>query len=346
MARVAAHLGAAALALFVSSVGAGRGYAVPPEVNLSPTIGVLSVPIADAGSPCDVLGARAAAAPATAARTSCFTAFYARWVEAAGARAVLIPFDAAPDVLAALLDSVNGVLLTGGSLEAAGLAFDAPYMVAAAAVLAAAKRKNDAGLFFPIHGTCQGFQVLALLGARNASVLSYAAFDAENLALPLDISWDGHHSSRIFAADSAPAAAVDTLMLFNATLNMHHDGVAVADWVASAALGDAYILASTNVDRAGRAFASTLEAWDYPITGTQWHPERVLFEWRDNGADHSARSVAANYYIGTFFIADARRNWQNFTDAALFARFSSYTFPLVSAPDAATSGYQWIVTDF
>jgi len=331
-----------ALALCASLAAAGRGYAVPPEVNAAPIIGILSIPIADAGSPCDV---RAARAPGARAATSCFTAFYSRWVEAAGARAVLIPFDAAPSVLAALLDSVNGVLLTGGGLEAAGLAFDAPYMVAAAAVLAAARRKNDAGVFFPVHGTCQGFQVLALLGARDARVLSFGAFDAEDLALPLDISWDGHHAARVFAADAAPPGVVTTLMGENATLNLHRDGVAVADWAASTALQEAYILVSSNFDRAGRAFVSTLEAWTYPITGTQWHPERALFEWRDNGADHSGAAIAANYYMATFFVADARRNAQRFNDSALLQRYSTYSFPLVSAADAATSGYQWIVTD-
>jgi len=218
-------------------------------------------------------------------------------------------------------------------------------MVAAAAVLAAARRKNAAGVFFPVHGTCQGFQVLALLGAANASVLSYGALDAEDLALPLDVSWDGHHASRLLAADGAPADVVATLMGENATLNLHRDGVLVSSWQASAALGEAYILVSSNFDRAGRAFVSTLESWALPVTGTQWHPERALFEWRDNGADHSGAAVAANYYVATFFVADARRNTQNFTDAALLARYSTYSFPLVSAADAATSGYQWIVAD-
>jgi len=308
---------------------------LPPALNAFPTIGILSVPISSADSPCET-------EPRWAAnRSSCFTTFYIRWVESAGARAVLIPYDSPPAVLAALLDSVNGVLLTGGELE--DLAFDTPYMVAAASVLAAARAKAAAGVFWPVHGSCQGMQVLSLLVAGDQAVLSKNAFDAENYSLPLDATWDGHHSSRLLSADTAPADAVATLTGSPSTLNLHHDGVRVADFAASDALGAFFVLVSTNFDRRGAAFVSTLEAWELPIVATQWHPERPQFEWRAVGADHSAATIRAMQYVASFFVDDARRNNQTFTDAALFAKYSVFSYPVVSAGDAATSGYQYIV---
>lgn len=134
-------------------------------------------------------------------------------------------------------------------------------------------------------------------------------------------------------------------MTKNVTLNLHHDGVAVSRWVENTALQKMFILVSTNFDRAGKAFVSTLEGWTYPITGTQWHPERNQFEWRDNSANHASEAITAVQYLANFFVTDARRNNQTFTDAALFARLSVFSYPWVNAPDAATSGYQWIVTD-
>lgn len=305
---------------------------LPPPLNSLPTIGILSVPTASADSPCATLSAE----------TSCFAAFYSRWVMSAGARAVLLPYDAPAGVLASLLDSVNGVLLTGGSLE--DLAFDTPYMLAAAAVLAAAREKNDAGIFFPVHGTCQGMQVLALLAAGDQHILSENAFDAENMSLPLDVTWDGHHSSRLLSATTAPADVISTLMSKPSTLNLHHDGVRVADFEASKPLADFFVLVSTNFDRNGSAFVSTMEAWDYPIVATQWHPERPQFEWRLGiGASHAADTIRAMQYVASFFVDDARRNNQSFADEALLAKYSVFSYPLVNAADAATSGYQWIV---
>ena len=82
-----------------------------------------------------------------------------------------------------------------------------------------------------------------------------------------------------------------------------------------------YVLVSTNFDRRGQAFVSTMEGWDYPIVGTQWHPERNAYEWRDlfSPEAHSPEAVAAMQYMATFFVTDARRNAQAFADPALFA---------------------------
>ena len=168
--------------------GGGALADVPPQLaGARPVIGVLSVPLSGGDAArCETAAARVdagrrRAADAPALNTSCFSAFYFRWLEAAGARALILPYDAEPALLAQLLDGVNGALLTGGELDAAGLAFDAPYMVAARQVLDTARRKVDAGVFFPVHGTCQGMQVIALLASGNASIMSYSAFDAENM---------------------------------------------------------------------------------------------------------------------------------------------------------------------
>jgi gamma-glutamyl hydrolase len=326
--------------LFLSSAvllltgSASKSRDLPPQVNDAPTIGILSVPVAQA-SPCQTRSILAGS-------LSCFTTFYMKWVESAGARAVIIPVDADEATVHALLDSVNGVLFTGGGLE--NLTFSSPYMVQAKRIYDVVLAKNTNGTYFPLHGTCQGFQVLSLLTSQNSSVMSYYAFDSEDLSLALDISWDGHHASRIFNVETAPADIVDTLGNKPVTSNLHHDGVAVADFANNAALSSFYILVSTNFDRKGKAFVSTIEAWEYPVTGTQWHPERNQFEWRPStNMNHSPDAIEAMLYMAKYFVGNARRNSQSFADNALFQRYSVFSYPIVSDVDAATSGYQWLV---
>ena len=42
----------------------------------------------------------------------------------------------------------------------------------------------------------------------------------------------------------------------------------------------------------GKTFMSTLEAVNYPIYITQWHPEKVQFEWdSQEGINHSYVSI-------------------------------------------------------
>lgn len=90
---------------------------------------------------------------------------------------------------------------------------------------------------------------------------------------------------------------------------------------------------------------STLEAFDYPITATQWHPERPQFEWRTGmNINHSADAVSAMQYVANFFVSDARRNNQSFdANPDLLERYSVYSYPVAGAPDQATSGYQYYI---
>jgi hypothetical protein len=50
-------------------------------------------------------------------------------------------------------------------------------------------------------------------------------------------------------------------------------------WQGSASLKSFFQLLSTNVDRKGKAFVSSVEAFNFPIYATQWHPERPQFDW-------------------------------------------------------------------
>ena len=145
--------------------------------------------------------------------------------------------------------------------------------------------------------------------------------------------------------ETLTVSVVDTLGSQNSTINLHHDGVPVSLFEASAALSGFYILVSTNFDRLGKAFVSTVEAWDYPITATQWHPERNALEWRDEIAPsaHSPSAIAAMHYMATYFVTDARRNAQAFANQSLLAKYSVLAYPVVGAADAALSGFQWLV---
>ena len=89
---------------------------------------------------------------------------------------------------------------------------------------------------------------------------------------------------------------------------------------------------STNKDRQGSEFVSMIEAFKYPIFGSQWHPEKNNFEWGTKlgpGAiPHGADATAVSQYAANFVVAAARRSEHAFAspgaeDAAFrFARRS------------------------
>lgn len=78
---------------------------------------------------------------------------------------------------------------------------------------------NDKGDFFPIWGTCLGFETISILGAKDPKVLS-SGFDSENLPLALDLTSDAG-TSRLLG--ETPAVR-DLLANYNVTMNNHVSG--------------------------------------------------------------------------------------------------------------------------
>lgn len=201
----------------VLCVLAAAAHVAQASVFTGPIIAVLGVP---ADVSCDSL--RTAPGDPADAGASCFTVYYTKWLEQQGARVVGIPYDADNATLQTLLDSVNGVLFTGGGLS---LRPSTQYYQTASAIFQHVIAKNDAGVPLPLHGTCMGFQLLAILAANDSSVLLHNAFDSEDISLPLELTAAAKDSPLLA---KAPARILAILTQQNVTNNLHHDGVAPA----------------------------------------------------------------------------------------------------------------------
>eukprot|EP00929_Paragymnodinium_shiwhaense_P108157 TRINITY_DN74482_c0_g1_i1.p1 TRINITY_DN74482_c0_g1~~TRINITY_DN74482_c0_g1_i1.p1 ORF type:complete len:379 (-),score=65.99 TRINITY_DN74482_c0_g1_i1:427-1503(-) len=280
------------------------------SVVAGPWIGILGLP---ANVECDSFSAASSAAMTTMQLTggrSCFTNVYAKWVESAGARAVGIPYDAYDTnqtMLGELLTSVNGVLFTGGNLNLSDTG--SAYYRTGKYIFEWVKKVNDEGTFYPLTGHCMGFQYLNILAANdNSSVLLTGVFDSEDLSLPLDLTSGGERSRWI---ERMPASVLETFTKERSTTNLHHDGVTPHTFNGSEALRSFFRVISTNADRKGKVFISTVEAKRYPIVAMQWHPERNAFQWTPSGnISHSPSAVAANYWTAMDLIEAAWKNVQ------------------------------------
>ncbi len=127
------------------------------------------------------------------------------------------------------------------------------------------------GDYFPLWGTCQGFQLLSVLAAQDQSVLLRNYYDSYNYSIPLVLTSNAA-SSRLFNALSSET--VKTLTQKNVTQNLHHNGVLPKSFTENANLAKVFTLLSVNTDRKGTPFGSTMEGKELPFYSTQWHPER------------------------------------------------------------------------
>ena len=283
-----------ALACVASTASAG-----PAASNFRPIIGVVSEPVVPENQ--QVSGKKP---------TSYIAASYVKYLEMAGARVVPIVYDQPADQIQKLLEGINGVLFPGGG---ASLQPDSPFFQSASRIFQFAVSSTDSGKYFPVWGTCLGFQFLSIMGAgKNNSILS-SGFDSEDLPLPLNFTANAANS-KLFK--NVPDFVVENLRTKAITMNAHHSGVAPLAGANNKQFSDFYSVLSTNNGRQGKEFISTIEAKDYPIYGTQYHPEKINFEWvvEKEPIPHSFDAVVASQYFANFFVNEARKSSQTLTN--------------------------------
>lgn len=231
-------------------------------------------------------------------------AAYVKYVESSGGRVVPIKNNLSHDELSNLFNSINGVLFPGGDVDVV----DSGYAKTGEIIVKLAKKAFDKGDYFPLWGTCLGFQFLATAVSGTSSILSSS--DAENLVLPLDFS-RGYKESRMFSSMSSKLAKY--LSTASTTVNLHRNCVTTASFDGNMKLTQFFRVLSTNYDRNQKHFVSTMEGIKYPFYATQWHPEKNSFEWtKALKIPHEAMSIEVTQYFSNFFINETRSNNHKF----------------------------------
>jgi len=263
--------------------------------NLRPVIGIMTQPIT--GTPFG---------------KSYLAASYVKYLEGAGAQVVPVRYDAPKSNLTEIFTGLNGLLFPGGG---ASLALSSPYFQASEFMWNLAMNANMKGDFFPVWGTCLGFQLISIL-VGNESVLS-SGFDSENY--PIALSFVSNATdSRLFSTGACPQYVYNALGTQPITMNNHQDGVTPEAFYGSSAMTSFYRVMSTNVDRKGREFVSTIEAFNMPVYGSQWHPEKNIYEWNaDEAIPHSLEAVLSAQYVADFFVNEARKSNHSYSASQL-----------------------------
>jgi gamma-glutamyl hydrolase len=97
-------------------------------------------------------------------------------MELGGALPIYIPYNISSEELYPILEQVNGIFFTGGSIDLSDLFTDAlhPYTITAKKIYDYALKSNDNGVYFPIIGICQGMELLHILVANDTKALGWS----------------------------------------------------------------------------------------------------------------------------------------------------------------------------
>ncbi len=237
---------------------------------------------------------------------------YATWIGQAGGRVLPILLGQTKEYYDQIFAKTNGILFPGGNQ---GINPDEIYTEEGEYLWNLAKQANDQGDYYPIWGTCLGFEELAVLETGNGDVISDDVV-ATNLALSLRFT-PGARKSRLFRSFSP--RLIWALRSQKITFNSHDHGLLVTEFISNPELNNFFRMLSYNKAPAGQFFVSTMEAKRYPFYGTQWHPEKNNFEWSQNedysNIPHTPNAISASQASAHFFLSEARKSQHIYPEA-------------------------------
>ncbi|XP_062231891.1 gamma-glutamyl hydrolase 2-like [Phragmites australis] len=272
------------------SAGRGdRACTSPPDPTIydRPVIGIVSHP-----------GDGASGRISNGTSTSYIAASYVKFVEAAGARVIPLVYNEPEERLLEKLSLVNGVLFTGGS-EKQGL-----YFETIKEVFQYVLDRNDAGDPFPLFAQCLGFELVSMIVSKDNNILE--TFDALNQASTLQFPSYSLLKGSVFQRfDPELIKKLSTSCL---VMQNHRYGISPKRLRENDALSSFFKILTTSPDENGKFYVSTVQAYKYPITCTQWHPEKAIFEWRKPIIPHSEDAVQVSQHFANYFVSQARNS--------------------------------------
>lgn len=203
---------------------------------------------------------------------------YVDWFMDRGVHVLLIPYDTTEHEK--YMSMVHGLLIPGG---------ETGFLLKNKAFLHSIKRfvelSLQPGVYFPIWGTCLGFEMLLTV---IGDVMTFKRYVADDL-YPIQLTPDGK-DSRLFHSFSPQY--LHFLEHAKSTLQHHNYGISVKDFMNNPHLTRFYRILATSIDQDGKEYIAAMEGKYYPIYGVSWHPERQ---------SHSGA-------FRSFFLSELRKN--------------------------------------
>jgi len=162
---------------------------------------------------------------------------------------------------------------------------------------------NIKGDFFPVMGTCLGYQVLTSVMAQNWTNLIHV-HSGNNISKNVFLTDNGIGNSMY---TNMPGDLVDLMESNNISFFHHNNTPDPRGWEENEFLKSTMQVLAWTEDYANNTYAASVGGIDLPFWGTQFHPEKETYEWWvEEGIPHTHNAIEYEQYFGNFFVNQSR----------------------------------------
>jgi len=210
--------------------------------------------------------------------------------------------------LSYLFYHLNGILFTGGST---GLNDQngnlSPFGLQGQYLMNLAIQANQLGDYFPVWGTCLGYELMAKTFTNNFSLCVDVAGGINTRKNLLNVALSNNGNSSLFTgltSDVLSAVQNESLAYFN-----HYYTPDPQAWKTVPVLKNNFTVTSWVTDSNGMRYAATVEGMNYPFYGAQFHIEKNTYWWiATQNISHGHEAVALQQNFASFFVNFTRGN--------------------------------------
>ncbi|XP_059216448.1 gamma-glutamyl hydrolase A [Stomoxys calcitrans] len=262
---------------------------------------------------------------------SYLAASYVKYLETAGAKVIPIWNNSPRVYYEEIMNKINGILLPGGAIY-----FNKKYCKkeltndsysSAQHIYDIAVQLNRKGKYFPLWGTCLGFQLMLTHSAGVEDVRQ----DCQPMNCSRAIKFEDEkvlQQSKLFANISQDMREKMSQQPFGFHF---HKYCITKQRLEMFKIAKLWRVLATNEDENGLEFISIVEHKEFPFFGAQFHPERVMFEHMgpQDHCHHCISCFKLNQYFARFFVDQCSKSDNRFANYDDELRHSIYNFPSI-----------------
>lgn len=256
---------------------------------------------------------------------------YLDWAGLTGAMPIFLPFDLDQANMDYMLDKVDMVLIPGGgSLLMNNDGSFSPYMKALQFILDKAKTINDNGRYFPVYGTCNGFEALVIYWAQDTKILTC---DFDDLHKEHIVNYQQSVLEKSKLWNDLDQTNLEYVFNNGYVLYDHNCGFTPDAFNKSDAFKKGFVVGTSTADN-GKEFVSIVEDKKYPFFASQFHPEKNQFERVEVNSflDKSTETISFLSQIIQTLVDRVRSNASSYNNIpeTLLPYFSTLHTPLLT----------------